>query len=96
MKKEKLISLGLLAEYYTINMSFFHSLGEHGLIEIITEQGSYYVHNDKIQNIEKIIRLHKDLELNTESIEIVFNLLKKIENLQSDLNYTKNRLKIYE
>ncbi len=43
-----------------------------------------------------MIRMHHDLEVNPEGIDVVFNLLQKIERLQKDLNTTKNRLRLYE
>ena len=55
-----------------------------------------YIHEDKINVIEKIIRMQKDLNLNLEGIDTVFNLLEKIDNLQTELINVKNRLRLYE
>ncbi|HSQ45670.1 MAG TPA: chaperone modulator CbpM [Lutibacter sp.] len=96
MSKEKFIPLQKLCELYKIEMSFFRSLNEIGLIQITSIEESNYIHQDKINDIEKMIRMHRDLEINIEGIDIAFNLLQKIDELENELNTIKNRLKIYE
>lgn len=96
MSKENFIPLHKLCELYKIEMSFFSSLNEIGLIQITTLEESHYVHQDKIIDIEKMIRMHRDLEINIEGIDIAFNLLKKIDELENELISIKNRLRIYE
>jgi len=77
MSKEKFIPLQKLCELYKIEMSFFSSLNEIGLIQITSIEESNYIHQDKINDIEKMIRMHRDLEINIEGIDIAFNLLTK-------------------
>ena len=96
MSKEKFIPLQKLCELYKVEMTFFSSLNEIGLIQITTIEDSNYIHQDKINDIEKMIRMHRDLEINIEGIDIAFNLLQKIDELENELNIIKNRLKIYE
>ncbi len=96
MSKEKFIPLQKLCELYKIEMSFFSSLNEIGLIQITSIEESNYIHQDKINDIEKMIRMHRDLEINIEGIDIAFNLLQKIDELENELNTIKNRLRIYE
>jgi hypothetical protein len=67
-----------------------------GLLEIKTIEETQYIHPDAIYEIEKMIRMHQELDINTEGIDIVFNLLQKIDALQNELVSTKNRLRIYE
>ena len=96
MSKENFIPLHKLCELYKVEMSFFSSLNEIGLIQITAIEESQYIHKDKIIDIEKMIRMHRDLEINIEGIDIAFNLLQKIDELESELNSIKNRLRIYE
>jgi hypothetical protein len=67
-----------------------------GLLEIKTIEETQYIHPDAIFEIEKIIRMHQELEVNIEGIDVVFNLLQKIEYLQNELITVKNRLRLYE
>ncbi|OGS70604.1 MAG: MerR family transcriptional regulator [Flavobacteria bacterium RIFCSPLOWO2_12_FULL_35_11] len=96
MSKENFIPLHKLCELYKVEMSFFSSLNEIGLIQITTIEESNYIHQDKINDIEKMIRMHRDLDINIEGIDIAFNLLQKIDELENEIISIKNRLKIYE
>lgn len=96
MSIENFIPLHKLCELYKVEMSFFSSLNEIGLIQITAIEESQYIHKDKIIDIEKMIRMHRDLEINIEGIDIAFNLLQKIDELENELNSIKNRLRIYE
>ena len=96
MSLENLIPLDQLCTHYKVEMSFFTNLNEFGLIEIRTIEQSQYVHQDITSDIDKIIRMHHELDINFEGIDTIFNLLEKIKALQAELITTKNRLKLYE
>jgi len=96
MSKENFIPLTKLCTHYKVEMSFFSNLSEIGLIEIVTIEQSPYIHPDKINDIEKMIRIHHELNINMEGIDVVFNLLQKIDTLQNELISIKNRLDLYE
>jgi len=96
MNVAEFIPLQEISKHYEVEVSFINDLGEIGLIQISIIEETHYVHQDQIRNIEKMIRLHHDLNVNIEGIDAVFNLLDKIDALQEELNGVKNRLKIYE
>ena len=96
MSKEKLILINQLCAHYQVEMSFFSHLHEFGFIEILTIEDSYFIHEDKINDVEKIIRMQKDLNINLEGIDTILNLLEKINDLQTELITLKNRLRLYE
>jgi uncharacterized protein (DUF305 family) len=77
-------------------MSFLIDLNDFDLIEIRTIDHSQYVHKDDVAYIEKMIRMHHELDINMEGIDTVSNVLKKIEILQEELITTKNKLRLYE
>ncbi|MET0759265.1 MAG: chaperone modulator CbpM [Flavobacterium sp.] len=96
MSTENLISLDTLTTHYQVELSFFSNLNEMGLIEIKTVGESHYIHEHYIFEIEKILRIQRDLDINIEGIDAVFNLLQKIDVLQNELIIAKNRLRLYE
>jgi hypothetical protein len=96
MSLENVIPLQQLCTYYKVEMSFFTKLNEFGLIEIITIEKCLFIEKEKTSDLEKIIRLHNELDINLEGIDTIFNLLEKVRNLQSELLSTKNRLRLYE
>lgn len=96
MNVKNFIPLSSLYNHYNVEMSFFFNLNEMGLIDIITVNETKYIHPDAIYEIEKMIRIHQELAVNIEGIDVVFNLLKKIDDLQNELISVKNRLRLYE
>ncbi|MFV8326329.1 chaperone modulator CbpM [Flavobacterium sp. ZS1P14] len=96
MNTENLIPLPTLSTHYKVEIAFFNNLSEMGLLEIKTIEETQYVDPKAIFEIEKIIRMHQELEVNIEGIDVVFNLLQKIEHLQNEIITIKNRLRLYE
>ena len=96
MNTENLILLKTVCTHYKVELSFFTHLNEIGLIEIQIIEQSPYVREDQMYDIERMIRLHHELDVNIEGIDVVFNLLEKIDDLKKDLIATKNRLRLYE
>ena len=96
MNIEEFVPLNEICTHYQVEVSFINSLDEIGLIEILIFEEVYYIHLDQLRNIEKMIRMHHDLDVNIEGIDAVFNLLQKIEDLQEELKNTKSRLKMFE
>lgn len=96
MNSEKLILLDSLCTHYNIEMTFFYNLSEMNRITIKTIDKSLYVEENTLYEIEKMIRMHQELNVNTEGIDIVLNLLEKIDSLQNQLVSVKNRLRLYE
>ena len=96
MKKTQLIPIPNLCTHYQLEMSFFNGLNDYGLIEIVSVEKTYCIDQDKIADVEKMNRLHQELQLNFEGIDAVFNLLNKIDSLKSELIKTQNRLRRFE
>ncbi len=96
METKDFILINQLCSNYKVELSFFNELNEIGLIEITTIEQSQFIHHDKINDIEKMIRIHRELDVNIEGIDVVFNLLQKVNDLQNELILIKNRLQLYE
>ena len=96
MAEQNLILIETLCPHYKIEISFFEDLYHHGLITIETIEGRRFINQDEISNIEKMIRLYTDLNVNIEGIDIVFNLLRKEQELKEEIILLRNRLRLYE
>jgi chaperone modulatory protein CbpM len=96
MNIENLIPIPILCTHYQVEITFFNNLNEMGLIEIETIEENQFIHSDAVFEIEKIMRMHQELDVNIEGIDVVFNLLQKIDALQNELLSVKNRLRLYE
>jgi chaperone modulatory protein CbpM len=96
MNMNKLIPVNDFCINHNIETSFISSLEESGLIEITTLKKNLFLHIEQLQQIEKMICFHYELEINLEGIESITNLLNKIESLQKEVLGLKNILSIYE
>ena len=96
MNLENLIPVAKLCSHYQVEISFFTNLNEMGLLQIKTVETIPYIESDSIFEIEKMIRMHQELAVNTEGIDVVFNLLQKIDTLQNEVTTLQNRLRLYE
>ena len=96
MNKENLIPIEKLCVLYSVDIAFFLNLNEIGLIEIISLQQTDYIDETRITDIEKILRIHHELDINIEGIDAVFNLLQKIDELQIEVVALTNRLRLFE
>ena len=96
MGNSNLIPLHQLCQHYNIEFSFIESLDEFGLVRITTIDETRYLLFDQIQPLEKMIRMHYDLEINIEGIEAIAHLLQKVDELQEELRVMKIRLRRYE
>lgn len=96
MDTKNLIPVQQFCERYEIEFSFINSLNEFGLIEITYIKKNQFIALEKIQEIEKMIRLHHELGINLEGIDVIYNLLEKVSNLKGEINRLKNRIEFYE
>jgi hypothetical protein len=96
MNLNDLIPVNEICNIYEVKTSFIDSLSDYGLIKITTIEKRSFIEKEKISDIERIIRLHDELEVNLEGIDVICNLLNRIEELQNELISYKNRLDLYE
>jgi phage terminase small subunit len=96
MATEKFITLQSFCVNYDIEFSFINSLSEFGLVEIITIDKIEYLHQNKINEIETMMRLHHELGVNFEGIDVISNLTEKLRILHKEIDFLKNRIQFYE
>ncbi len=92
MENQKLVLVETLCTYYELEVSFFESLEEIGLVILVRESDEIYIAEEKVTDLEKVLRLYKELDVNLEGIDVIFNLLGKVESLQTELTLAKQRL----
>ncbi len=96
MDTQKYVPVLHLCELYHAEFSFFKELNDIGLIEIVSVKNTMYLHEDHLIEVERIIRIHRELNVNIEGVDVVLNLLEKVEELQNKLNRIQSRLRLYE
>ncbi len=96
MSQENFIPAQTLCMHYNIEISFVREMGNMGLIQLELIEQDQFIHQDEIGTLEKILRLHHELNMNLESIDVVLNLLEKEQALREEVAALKNRLRLYE
>lgn len=96
MLLEDLIPASDFCISHNIEISFIDSLSENGLIDITTIDETVFLYPNQLEHIEKIYRLYFDLGINLEGIETITYLLDRIDEMQNEIIYLQNRLRLYE
>lgn len=90
------IAVEACCAYYDIDITFINSLREYGLIEMATVEDKQVIFQEELQELEKFIHLHYDLDINIAGIDAIKNLLLRINDLQDEIISLKNKLSRYE
>ncbi|HWZ22568.1 MAG TPA: chaperone modulator CbpM [Cytophagaceae bacterium] len=96
METKNLILIEQLCTHHNIEFAFITSLHKLGLIEVVVVEEHQYLSQEQLNEVEKMIRLHQELEINIEGIDAVYNLLNQIERLQKELVAAENKLRVFE
>lgn len=79
-----------------VDPSFIALLETEGLIEIRMIEGIRYLPFSQLCDVERYIRMYYDLSINIEGIDAIRHLLRRMEDLQSELSSLRSRLRLYE
>ena len=88
---KQLILVEHFCTWHEVNPVFVHSLREYGLVNIILQDDAEYFEEEQLPELEKMIRLHYEMDINIEGIEAINHLLQKIHSLQDEIQLLKNR-----
>ncbi|GGA97780.1 MULTISPECIES: chaperone modulator CbpM [Mucilaginibacter] len=95
MKTAELIAANDFCVYHNVEYTFITSLHEAGLVEVTTINEIVFIPQTELQKLEKLVSLY-ELDINVAGIEAISHLLDRVEKLQEDMRYLKNRLSLYE
>lgn len=93
---DRYISIIEFCNCYELESSFINSLTENGLLQTVVIEEDEYIEREQLRDLERMMRLHYDLEINIQGIDSINHLLERISQLQDEVRILKNRLKLYE
>lgn len=96
MDPKDYISITEFCQSHHVEYAFIHSLTEHGLLEVVIIEEGEYIDKEQLRDLEKMMRMHYELEINMPGIDAINNLLLKVSELQREVKTLRNRLRIYE
>src|SRR5205085_2665154 len=96
MQTAHLISVREFCVHHHVEITFVETLADNGLIETTLVEQAIYVQPEQLVRLEKFVRLHQDLAIHTDDMDVVSDLLDRVESLQQQLTQLQNRLIFYE
>jgi chaperone modulatory protein CbpM len=96
MSTKHLIAANDFCVYHKLEQTFITELKEAGLVEITVVNETIYIPESELQKLERMVRLHDELDINIAGIEAITHLLERVEQIQEEMQMLKNNLKLYE
>ena len=92
MSDLKTISVEQFCILYEVPVSFIDSLVSYELIHTVQVGDVECLPEELIAKVERLMRLHYDLNINFEGLDVVNNLIGQINELNDEIYRLKNRL----
>ncbi|MFY1047664.1 chaperone modulator CbpM [Chryseobacterium sp. GP-SGM7] len=86
------ISREELVRIYNIEINFFDELVNSGLLKIQTDNEIRYLMYEDLPNFERFANWHYDLEINLPGLEVIHEMLQKMNDLRQRNRELMNRL----
>ena len=96
MTKPRLIPAQEICRIYHVEYSFVNALKDYGLLDITRQADDSYIHEDQLEDLERLLTLHYEMDINVEGIEAIAHILQRFKKLQDEMKVLKNRLRLYE
>lgn len=96
MQSEDMVLASDFCMHHSIELSFIDALTEHSLIETVVVDEKIFIPLSQLVRLEKIVRLHFELDINLEGVETITHLLERMQEMQDNINKLTNRLRTYE
>lgn len=88
----KLIAVEECCTIYNIEFTFLESLNDFGLIDIVPLEDKHFLSEDQLKDLERMIRLHYELDINMAGIDAISHLLKRVDELQREIRVLKSHV----
>ncbi|WP_339925276.1 chaperone modulator CbpM [uncultured Cyclobacterium sp.] len=86
------VSLDQFCRSCNIEMTFVYSLAAQDMCEIIVIEEKEYVLQDDLRLLERLSRLHYEMEINLEGLYAIVHLQEKIERLKEEVKSLSRNL----
>jgi len=96
MPKQHFIAADTFCLNHQIDYHFIQLLRQSGLIETREESETIYIPEEQLAALERMVRLHFEMDINLEGIETINYLLQRMEAMQQEIVQLKNRIGFYE
>ena len=91
MEERTFVSATAFCTHHHIEIAFIHSLHD-----VTAEEDDFLLPQEQLEALEKMVRLHYDLNINLEGIDAIYNLLQRLETTQREVKALRSTLRLYE
>jgi chaperone modulatory protein CbpM len=81
---------------YNIEPDFINLLEESGIITLTVINTEKYIRITQLNELERYIHFHYDLQINVEGIDAIRHLLQKVNLMQEEIQSLKKQLQLHE
>ncbi len=81
---------------HNIEEAFIFGLQEYELIELKVIDEQQFIYIQELPKVEKMVRLHQDLEINIDGIEAIHYLLERTRQMSEEIQLLRKKLNRYE
>ena len=93
MGTTKYIRIREFCQNHEIEESFVLTLREYEVIQIEQKNNEPFIHIKELPKLEKMLRLHQELEINPQGLQAISHLLEKVSGLQDEVFALRRKLK---
>lgn len=89
----------IVSEYCSQNRiepEFLFSLEEVGLVNFIKQNDEYYLYISQLGDLDRYVRWHYELSINAEGIDVIQNLMNRINEMQGEISRLKEIIRLLE
>ena len=90
------ITIEEFADFHQVTTELIQEFADFGLISVLKVEQQYCIDTGNIERCERAIRIHKDLGVNMEGIEIILDMREKHAEMQRELKWLRHQLEKHE
>lgn len=96
MAAEKYIWIRDFCQGHSLEEAFLYELQEFDLIRIVEVESQPALHRRELRRLERLVRLHHDLQISPQGLQAVQHLLDRLETMEQELWQLRRRLGRWE
>ncbi len=79
--------------HHGVQVTLIREFADFGLVHLQEQEQKAFVPADEIEKLERLIRLHSELGINKEGLEIILNMRDQLVSLNTELKAMRYRLR---
>ena len=96
MEQEHYISLREFCQGHALDETFLFRLEAFELIRIERVRSEACFHREELPRLERLIRLHRDLDIGPQGLQAIDHLLGRMQRMQDEMAAMRRRLDRWE